>query len=146
MKTLIIALLFIFNLSAFAQDIKVENSYVRLLPPTSPTTAAFMTITNNSNKLIKLIKAESDCCNLIELHTHLNENGMMRMRQVKNIEIPAKGKATLKPGGLHIMLIGLKNPLKKDDQVSLKLYFDNKETLEIKAKAKKVMSKMMPHH
>ena len=138
MKSLIVLISFFLSVSIFAENISVNNPYVRLLPPTSPTTGAFMDIINDSDKSVKLVKAESNCCNLVELHTHTMVDGMMRMREVKSIEIPAKGKISLKPGGLHIMLIGLKKPLRLGENIPIKLTFDNSETKEVQAKIQKI--------
>lgn len=145
MKKIILILTFVLGSPLWATDIKVESPYVRLLPPSAPTTAAFMKLINSSPKEVKLINASSDCCNLVELHTHIMEDGMMKMRQVKSISIPAKANIELKPGSFHIMLIGLKSPLKEESIVKIKLNFDNKETIEIKAKAKTLSMPQMHH-
>ena len=147
MKKTLFLLLFV-TLPAFASTLKITNPYVRLMPPTSPTTGAFMVIENTSAKEVKLIKAESDICNLVELHTHKMEDGVMKMREVKNMPIPAKGKTTLKPGSLHVMLIGLKNPLKLNQKVAIKLTFDNGEKVDVQAVVQKIkpMKGMMKHH
>lgn len=85
---------------------KVEavDGYVRLLPPGSPNTAAFMVLKNDGDKPVTLTAASSPDAGRAEMHTHLHENGVMKMRQVDGIEIPAKGEVALKPGSLHIML------------------------------------------
>ncbi|MEZ6962653.1 MULTISPECIES: copper chaperone PCu(A)C [unclassified Aeromonas] len=85
---------------------KVEavDGYVRLLPPGTPNTAAFMVLKNDADQAVKLVAASSPAAGRAELHTHLHENGVMKMRQVESIEIPAKGEVVLKPGSLHIML------------------------------------------
>ncbi|MGL4251679.1 MAG: copper chaperone PCu(A)C [Aeromonas sp.] len=84
--------------------VEVVDGYVRLLPPGSPNTAVFMVLKNDADQPVKLVAAASAAAGRAELHTHLHENGVMKMRQVESIEIPAKGEAVLKPGGLHIML------------------------------------------
>ena len=67
---------------------------------------------------------------------------MMKMEEVSKITIPANSKISLKPGGLHIMMIGLKDDLKEGQEIEVKLIFDNKETKVIKPK----VVKFMPHH
>ena len=74
------------------------DGYVRLLPPGSPNTAAFMVLKNDADKPVKLVAAASPAAGRAELHTHLHENGVMKMRQVESIEIPAKGEVALQPG------------------------------------------------
>ncbi|MAZ47432.1 MAG: hypothetical protein CME65_02650 [Halobacteriovoraceae bacterium] len=137
MKFLIIFLLS-FNLYA----IEISNERVRLLPPGSPTTALFMDIENPSNKDIYLLKAESNISRKVELHNHIIKDGMMKMEEVSKIKISAKSKTQLKPGGLHIMMIGLKNNLKEGQEVEVKLSFDDGKTTTIKPK----VVKFKAHH
>ncbi|MCK5665218.1 MAG: copper chaperone PCu(A)C, partial [Thiotrichaceae bacterium] len=80
---------------------------------------------------------------VVELHTHTHENGMMMMRQVEKMDIPANGETTLQPGGLHIMLIGLHNELQLDQKVSLTLEFEDGSSKEIEAPVRKIMMKGM---
>lgn len=73
------------------------DGYVRLLPPGSPNTAAFMVLRNDGDKPVKLVAGTSPEAGRVELHTHLHENGVMKMRQVESIEIPAKGRPCSSP-------------------------------------------------
>lgn len=127
----------------FAADIAVENPYVREVPPKMPNSAAFMKLTNSSDTEVSLTSAASDVANVVELHEHAKVDGMMQMRQVAKIVIPAKGQTELKPGGLHVMLIGLKHPLKEGETVDVTLNFSNGESMKVTAPVKKVMRGMM---
>ena len=127
----------------FANTISVENAYVREVPPGVPTSALFLTLKNTSNTDIALIKVNGDIAKNIELHEHVHKDGMMEMRQVDKINVVAKGTTELKPGGFHIMLIGLTKRIKAGDQVKLTLKFDNGSKLTIKPTVKKVMQGMM---
>ncbi len=135
-------LLLIANLS-FAKGVSVDAPYVREVPPGQMISATFMTLKNDSDKAIALIKASSDVAKNVELHEHVHEDGMMKMRQVPKIVIPAHGTTELKPGGYHIMLIGLKRKIKSGDKVTLNLEFDNGNKETISATVKKVMMGMM---
>lgn len=126
----------------FAKGMSVDNPYVREVPPGQMTSATFLTIKNDTDKDIALIKANSDVAKHVELHEHVHENGMMKMRQVPKIMIPAKGETVLKPGGYHIMLIGLNRKIKAGDIVDLTLEFDNGDKQPIKAEVKKIMQGM----
>ena len=106
-----------------AADINVQNPFAREVPPGAPASASFMTLENLSGETIKVVSADSDVAKVIELHTHTNDNGVMRMRKIESIEIPARGKTMLKPGGLHIMLIGPHQPLQKGQEVKVTLNF-----------------------
>jgi copper(I)-binding protein len=88
--------------------------------------AAYMTITNKGMKADRLIAVEAEIAGKIELHETKVENDIARMIPMLNgIEIPAGGKAELKPGGLHIMLMDLKAPLEAGKTLTLKLKFES---------------------
>ncbi|NCC28249.1 MAG: copper chaperone PCu(A)C, partial [Gammaproteobacteria bacterium] len=75
---------------------------------------------------------------VVELHTHVEEDGMMRMRRIEKIEIPAGETVTLKPGGLHVMLIGLKQPLEPGDTVDLALTFEDGSRIPVQAPVRRI--------
>jgi copper(I)-binding protein len=118
----------------------VQDPYVRLAPPNAPATGAFMVIKNNGDKDVKVVKADNPVSKVTELHTHLNEGGVMKMRPVPAIDIKAKGEAVLKPGGLHVMLIDLKAPMKEGDVVPITLTFDDGSSKQVDAKVVRPMS------
>jgi copper(I)-binding protein len=118
-------------LSADSVAIAVVDPYVRLAPTGTRATAAYFTLQNRGEKNLRLISVSSPAARLVELHTHLQEDGMMKMRQVTDIAIPAGGKATLQPGGLHVMLIDLVATLKGGDSVPATLLFDDSSSLQV---------------
>ena len=124
-------------LAAAADNIAVQDPYVRLAPPNAPATGAFMIIKNNGDQDVKVLKADNPASRVTELHTHLNEGGVMKMRPVPAIDIKAKGEAVLKPGGLHVMLIDLKAPMKEGDLVPITLTFDDGSSKKVDAKVVK---------
>jgi len=109
--------------AADADHIDVIDPYVRAVPPTAPASAAFMVLKNASDYDTALVDAGSDVAQVTELHTHIHNNGMMMMRPVAKIHLPAHRATPLKPGGYHIMLINLKHALKPGDTVRLTLTF-----------------------
>ena len=114
-----------------ADDITVSAPFAREVPPGAPASASFMTLENQSTSSIKLKSADSSAAKVVELHTHTNDNGGMRMRKVPFIKIPASGKTELKPGGLHIMLVGPHNPLKMGQEGTVKLTFEDGSTKSV---------------
>jgi copper(I)-binding protein len=94
-------------IGAEAAEITINDPYARAVPPGQPNSAVFLSLTNSSAQDRALVGAESPAAGVTELHTHVNEDGMMRMRRIDRIELPAGETVTLKPGGLHVMLIGL---------------------------------------
>lgn len=125
-----------------AESISVDNPYVRIVPPGMTNTGAFMAIKNADGKDHKLVKAESSASKVTELHTHTNEGGVMKMRPVKDIEIKAKGEAVLKPGSLHVMLIGLKQELKAGDNVAITLTFEDGSSKKVDVPARMIQTEM----
>lgn len=95
--------------------------------------AAYMVIENTGDTADRLVKAESDAAAAVELHQSMWEGDVMKMAPVDGIEIPAGGKAELKQGGYHVMLLGLKQDLKAGEKVHLKLTFENTGVIELDA-------------
>jgi len=131
-------------LAGAADNVSVQDPYVRLAPPNAPATGAFMVIKNNGDKDVKVVKADNPASKVTELHTHLNEGGVMKMRPVPSIDIKAKGEAVLKPGSLHVMMIDLKAPMKEGDVVPITLSFDDGSTKQVDAKVVRPMAAPMP--
>jgi len=131
-------------LAAAADMVTVDEPYVRLAPPNAPATGAFMVIKNAGDKDVKVVKADNPASKATELHTHLNENGVMKMRPVAAIDVKSKGEAVLKPGGLHVMLIDMKAPMKEGDVVPITLTFDDGSSKKVDAKVVKPMAAGMP--
>jgi copper(I)-binding protein len=121
-------------LAGAADNVSVQDPYVRLAPPNAAATGAFMVIRNTGDKDVKVVKADNPVSKATELHTHLNEGGVMKMRPVPAIEIKAKGEAVLRPGGLHVMMIDLKAPMKEGDSVPITLTFDDGSSKQVDAR------------
>lgn len=143
MKSLFLLLTALIMAPAFAQTaadrITVKDPVVRLSPPGTPVSGAFMVLQNTGDKDVQLLKAESTVAKSTELHNHLNEGGVMKMRPVAAVPVKAKGETALKPGSYHVMLIDLQAPLKEGDTVTLKLGFDDGSSKTVEAKVVKAM-------
>lgn len=117
----------IFSTSVWAADVEVNAPYIRAVPPGQSNSAAFMQLSNHGTD-IALTGARTDAAQVVELHTHTQDEGVMRMRRIDQIEVPAHHSVTLQPGGLHIMLIGLERPLMEGETVGMTLeYSDGSE-------------------
>lgn len=133
MRSLTVALMLALPGLGLADGIRVGDAYARAVPPGQENSAAFLTITNETAESRALISAESPAARAVELHTHSHEGGMMRMRRVDRIELPAGETVSLRPGGLHLMLIGLNADLAPGDQVGLDLGFDDGSHTQVEA-------------
>ena len=142
------------SLTALADTVKVGDPWARATAPGAPAGGAFMSLTADAN--MALVAAESSASKVVELHTMAMENGVMIMRQVPQIDLPKGQTVSLKPGGLHVMLIGLHAPLKAGDKVDMTLRVKDSQgkeqripvTAEIRTfvrPAAKPAEKPMPH-
>lgn len=105
-------------------DLMIQDGWARASIGSAPNSAAYMTLMTEGAETDKLLSASSPSAETVELHTHLLEDGIAKMRPVEAIEI-APGEATvLEPGSLHVMLMGLKGELEEGDAVSLTLTFE----------------------
>jgi copper(I)-binding protein len=125
-------------------EVVIDGAYVRGVPPGQPNSAAFMKIVNKGSAGHALVSGSSPVAEVVELHTHTMEGGMMRMRQVDKIDLPAGETVSLQPGGLHVMLIGLKQKLVPGEEVELRLKFDDSSEVTLKAPVRKLQMKMKP--
>ncbi len=134
--------------SVLAQPLSVESAQVRAVPPVSTTTAAFMVLHNQGDSDLALVDAQSPAAEITELHNHIDVDGVMQMRQVPEIRVPAGGSAKLAPGGLHLMLIDLVAPLHEGDEVEITLVLDSGErmTLAVPVRRIEVMGGDMSGH
>jgi copper(I)-binding protein len=118
------------------ESVLITNSWVRMQPLSRPNSAAYMTLENKTQDDIVLKTVTSHSVATIELHSMEHINGMMKMRQIKDIKIPAKGKVELKPGGFHLMLFGIEKPLNNGETIEMVLHFDNGTESTVQAKVK----------
>lgn len=126
-----------------SDSVEVTNAWVRTVDGmadmngSGSNTALFMSLKNNSNTADKLIKAESDVAKMVQIHlSEIDANGVSSMHEVDGVEVPAGGTAELKPGGYHVMLMGLQRSLKEGDTVTFKLTFQNAGTLTLEVPVK----------
>ncbi|HXX84887.1 MAG TPA: copper chaperone PCu(A)C [Casimicrobiaceae bacterium] len=113
------------------QSLRIEHPFARATPPGAKSGGAYLTIVNAGTTAATLAGAASPVAGAVELHQMAMDGGMMTMRAVRALDVPPGGKLELKPGGYHIMLLDLKQPLKVGDKVPLKLSFENLGTIEI---------------
>ena len=125
MKKLLIASLLTITAGAWAQavTVKVEGAWVRGTVATQKASGAFMRLTPSAQA--RLVSVSSPVADLAEIHAMSMENDIMKMRQVDGVDLKAARSTELKPGGFHIMLMGLKAPLKGGDMVPMTLTFED---------------------
>ena len=130
-----IGLLSCLSFTTMAQVVLVDG-YVRAMPATVPNSAAYITIENHGDAT-RLVAVDAPFATEAQLHTLIEENGMIKMRQVEGFDIDSHGSLVLSESGNHIMLMGLKQPLVIDSNVKLLLKFANGSEQEISLPVKK---------
>ena len=93
--------------------------------------AAYLTIVNTGNAVDRLVSAETPAAKMAQLHTHLMDGGVMKMRRVEAVEIAPGEPVVFRPGGLHIMMMGLKAPLREGESFALTLTFEKAGRVEV---------------
>lgn len=127
-------------------DLTISDIWARTTPPTAKTGAAYFTIKNNGASGDVLIGAATNISKKTEIHETKMANGVMKMRHVGKVSIPAGGRAALAPGGYHIMLMGLHAPIREGDRFPLTLTFEKAGQVDIMVPAKKAgMTGQMNH-
>ena len=106
-----------------AGDLHIDHPWTRAAGANA-NGAGFMTIRNRGTEPDRLLAASTPAARVVELHTHIREGEVMRMRPVQDIPIPPGQTVRLRPGGLHVMLIGLTEPLRPGTEVPLTLRFE----------------------
>ena len=120
--TLAAAVLALSATSLWAQTtVKVDDAWVRGTVATQKATGAFMRLTPSANA--RLVEAKSPVAGVVEIHEMAMENDVMRMRQVPGLDLAAGRTLELKPGGYHVMLMQVVEPLKTGSTISVTLTF-----------------------
>ncbi len=129
------AMLIACSAAAFAQADKldVSNAWARPTLPGQTAGGGYLSIQNKGGA-DKLLAASADIAKSVELHTMSMDGEVMRMRQLDALDIPAGKTVELKPGGLHIMFIGLKEPLKVGASFPLTLRFEKAGEVKVRMK------------
>jgi copper(I)-binding protein len=122
-----------------SDTVSASDPYVRHVPPGMDKTGAYVLLRNGDKTDHALVAAASPAANAVELHTVIDEGGMKKMVRVPKMDVKAGGETKLQPGGLHIMLIGLKEPLKEGASVPITLKFEDGSEVALKAPVRPVM-------
>ncbi|MGF1684086.1 copper chaperone PCu(A)C [Photobacterium minamisatsumaniensis] len=140
--SLIMTSMFAFSSLAFAHEYKADTLHIdhpwsKQVPPTSSVIAGFFNVMNHGDQNDILLGASSPIAEKTELHAHMHEDGMMKMREVEQIEIPANDTQSLKPGGYHIMFFNINEVPKLGDKFPVTLNFKNAGKVNIDVKVEK---------
>lgn len=116
-------------------DIVIEQPWARATPV--KVGGAYMTLRNNGAVTDRLVKVAAPLAEKAEIHETKVDGGMAMMRPVGAVELRPRNSVQLKPGGLHVMLMGLERPLKEGERIKLVLTFERAGTIEVEARVEK---------
>lgn len=120
------------NVARAKTQVSIQNAWVRATNPGQEVGAAYMTLTSATDAT--LLKIDSDVTDSVEIHSMSMQNGVMKMRMMDKLTLPAGKPYSLAPGGYHLMLFDLKKPLSVGQQVALTLHFKDKNNLTFQQK------------
>ena len=116
--------------------LKVSDPWVRAAPK-GDNSAAYFAIANDSAKPNALLSARSNVAMKVEVHeSSMGAGGKMMMQPVEQVPVPAKGKAELKPGGYHVMFMGLSRDLNAGEKIDITLHFQSGDEITITAEVR----------
>lgn len=130
--------------AADASDISLDHVWARASAGNATTGAAYLTVTDNGRP-DRLVGASTPIAAMAELHETINDNGVMKMRPVAGIALEPGKPVTFAPGGYHVMLMGLKSPLKAGDSFPLTLTFEHAQPITVTAHVEAVGGGTMDH-
>ena len=105
-------------------QMQIDKPWARATAPGASVAGGYMVIRNAGAAADRLVSVSSPASAKVEMHVHINDNGVMKMREVPGYDVPAKGMFELKPGGAHLMFMDLKRPFKEGEKVPVKLKFE----------------------
>lgn len=119
---------------AWAQAVATPG-WVRLVPPVVKDTVAYLTLENRGDKPLRLIGADTEVAERVSIHRDYRESRggqvVLGMRPLPYLDIPPRDRVEFRPGGYHLMLEGLKRPLKAGEKVALVLKFQDGSRLKV---------------
>ena len=131
------SLMMLVSWASQAQSVEVSGAWARALPPVAKVGAAYVTLTNRSGSTVTITKLTSSIAKEVEVHDHIMEDGVMKMTQLIGLQVDAGESIKMKPHGKHLMLFGLKEPLKDGGTFSMRIEFKEIDPVEFEVPIKK---------
>lgn len=118
---------------ANAEGPAVTDAWARATPPGASVAAAYLVVDNTGGAADRLLGVASTAADRVEVHETRREGEVMRMRKAEPLAIAAGERVSLAPGGLHVMLMGLRAPLRQGDRLPLVLRFERAGEIQVEA-------------
>lgn len=119
-----------FSVEGHADSVEVNDAWARATPPGARTAAVYLSLTAGETA-DRLIGGHTELAREVQVHTHIHEQGMMRMEQIEALVLTPHKTVQLRPGADHLMLIGLQQGLVAGDHFTLTLTFEDNDPMEL---------------
>ena len=126
-------------------DIQVRHPWARATPPGATVAAGYLEIRNNGKDADRLLSASTPAAKRVELHVTEHSNHIAKMRQLRAFEVPGRERLALSPGGAHLMLVDIVQPLKKGERFPLTLRFERAGELEVEVEVQELGARHPRH-
>lgn len=143
-RSLILASAFL-AIQAWSGDVMVHQPWARALPEVTKIGAVYLVIMNQGNETDRVMGGSTPVAAKTEIHNNIHKDGVMKMEKQDFVEIPAGNKVEFKPGGLHVMLMGLTAPMTAGTEFPLILEFEKAGTIEVTVKVMDMEGEGMDH-
>lgn len=134
-----------FSMTVRAGSLQVGHAYAPVSIGAGKTGAVYFVIVNETETPDRLISAKTPAARKAEVHNHLMQDGIMKMRKVDGLEIAPDHRVMFKPGGYHLMLFGLNEPLKEGASIEVELKFEKAGAMTLQVPVKPLSHKMKDH-
>lgn len=126
-------------------ELQVRHPWSRQTPPGAKVGVGFMEIRNRGSSPDRLLGVSTPAAGRVEMHVTIREGEVMKMRQVGSVEIPARERVQLRPGGAHLMLVDIVQPLEKGGRIPMRLRFERAGEMAIELEVQELGSRHGRH-
>ena len=126
-------------------DLQIRHPWARATPPGATVAAGYLEVRNSGAQPDRVVGASTPAAERVEFHIEMREGDVVKMREVKDFEVPARQRLALHPAGSHLMIVGLKQPLVKGARVPLTLRFERGGELKIELEVQSLDSRKGHH-
>ncbi|MEO6929143.1 MAG: copper chaperone PCu(A)C [Casimicrobiaceae bacterium] len=127
-------------------SLAIDHPFARATPPGADVGGAYLTIDNSGPGDDRLVGASSPAAGSVQIHTMAMDGNLMRMREVAALDIPAGKRVVLQPGGYHLMLVGLRQPLVEGTRIALTLRFAKAGSIDVQVAVQSMGAGMQGMH
>ncbi len=146
LRKLVFSTILFLSVPLWAQSVKIDDAKVRAFIPGTSSSVAYFSLHNQGDKEITIVGAQIEGLNRVEIHHHIEKNGMMKMVQLKSLSVNAGEKVIFQPGGLHLMLFEPTANLIIGEQVSVTLLLESGDKVKATADIVKLVTESHHHH